>query len=168
MTLNLQAAEASEFVETLSGAIELAERVFIAGNGGSAAIASHAVCDLMKRAETCPVICLTDNVPMLTALSNDMDYKHALSMQLSQYRAGPDDVLIVVSSSGNSDNVVRLAEKASVLGVETFALVGMGGGRLKQFEKTDHVFHVDSNEYEIVEDFHQAILHATVKRLMSE
>jgi D-sedoheptulose 7-phosphate isomerase len=111
----------------------------VAGNGGSAATATHWVNDLCKatRAEgRLPIkaMCLTDNTSFLTALANDEGYDRVFAGQLESF-AKPGDVLIVISASGNSPNLVRAVETAREGGVATIALLGFDGGILK--EKAD-------------------------------
>ena len=135
--------------------------VWIAGNGGSAGIANHSVCDTSKGTHvpgTAPVrmISLAANVPMLTALANDISYDDVFSEQLKYYLTDRD-ALLVVSSSGNSPNVVKACEYAKSQGVPTIAFVGFKGGKLA--ELADTVAHVEVDNYGIVEDIHQSIIH---------
>ena len=135
--------------------------IWIAGNGGSAAIADHTVCDCSKgtyvEGETpLRTISLSSNVPMLTALGNDIGYDVVFSEQLKYYLKD-EDALLVVSSSGNSPNVVNACEYANAQGVPTIAFVGFTGGKLKDI--ATHVVHVDVQNYGIVEDTHQSLIH---------
>lgn len=136
--------------------------LFIAGNGGSAAIADHTVCDCSKgtHVEGHPpfrTLSLASNVPMLTALGNDISYDAVFSEQLKYYLT-ERDALLVVSSSGNSPNVVEACKFANDLGVPTIAFVGFKGGKLK--ELAQHVVHIEVDNYGIVEDTHQSLIHA--------
>jgi phosphoheptose isomerase len=135
--------------------------LWTAGNGGSAAIANHAVCDCSKGAhvEGRPPLrtqSLSANTPMLTALGNDISYDDIFSEQLKFYLTDKD-ALLVVSSSGNSPNVVKACEYANAKGVPTIAFVGFSGGRLKEI--ATHVVHVDVQNYGIVEDIHMSFIH---------
>src|SRR6476620_7146510 len=108
--------------------------IYVAGNGGSAAIASHWVNDLgkaTKRSGSLPVrvMSLSDNGSWLTALANDEGYDRVFAGQLENF-AKPDDVLIVISASGNSANLVAAVETARRYGVFSVALIGFDGGRL--------------------------------------
>jgi D-sedoheptulose 7-phosphate isomerase len=143
--------------------------VFVAGNGGSAAIASHWVNDLGK-ATKCDgfkpmrVMCLSDNVSWLTALANDEGYERVFSGQLENFaRAG--DVLIVISSSGNSMNLVRAVELAKTREVLTIAFLGFDGGALK--EKVDDYIWLptEKGSYGLVEPGHEMICHLLTKCL---
>lgn len=135
--------------------------VWVAGNGGSAAIADHTVCDSSKGTHvhgTPPfrTISLASNVPMLTALANDISYDAVFSEQLKYYLTDKDAVL-VVSSSGNSPNVVNACQYAKAQGVPTVAFVGFKGGKLAEI--ADVVVHIAVENYGIVEDTHQSLIH---------
>ncbi len=137
-------------------------RVFVAGNGGSAATASHFACDLRKNAVdgqpvAFDVSCLSDNAALLTALANDFGYEHVFSAQLSDC-VGPGDVVIVISGSGRSPNVVRALLHARDRGATTIALLGFDGGDASAL--ADHVLLVPSDEYGLVEDVHMVLAHA--------
>jgi D-sedoheptulose 7-phosphate isomerase len=143
--------------------------ILIAGNGGSAAIASHSECDLSKgthRGGTAPLRSrsLSANTSILTALGNDIGFDAVFEKQV-EYFARPGDVLMVVSSSGNSPNVVRACRCARERGLVTVALVGFEGGELKRL--ADHVLHVPVKNYGIVEDLHQATIHLVTQYLTS-
>jgi D-sedoheptulose 7-phosphate isomerase len=136
--------------------------VFICGNGGSAATASHMAADLAKGAPVGRVtglraFALTDNVPTLTAWANDTDYAEVFGEQVRNL-VRPGDVLIAISASGNSPNVLRAVEQAHLQGAATIGLCGFGGGRLAQL--ANHVVLVDSMEYGPVEDVHLILNHA--------
>jgi phosphoheptose isomerase len=142
-------------------------RLFTCGNGGSAAIANHMQCDHMKGVRTATdltpkVLSLSANVELLTAVANDMGYEHVFSYQL-QCQAAESDVLIAVSSSGRSPNIVNAIDWANEHGVHTIAITGFGGGPAK--EKAEVSIHVDCGNYGIVEDLHQAIMHALAQYL---
>lgn len=136
--------------------------VWVAGNGGSAAIADHTVCDCSKGTyvegqSPFRTISLTSNVAMLTALGNDISYDDVFSEPLKYYLK-PEDAVLLVSSSGNSGNVVKACEYANAQGVPTIAFVGFKGGKLK--EAATHVVHIEVENYGIVEDTHQSLIHA--------
>jgi phosphoheptose isomerase len=136
--------------------------VFSCGNGGSAAIANHMQCDHVKNVRTATdllprVVSLSANVELLTAISNDLGYENVFVYQLqSQARSG--DVLIAVSSSGRSPNIVHALTWAREHGLGTIALTGFDGGTAKL--AADAAVHVDCTNYGIIEDWHQAIMHA--------
>lgn len=150
-----------DVLAVFDGVIEKGGTVWVAGNGGSAAIADHTVCDCSKGTHvpgTAPfrTISLASNVAMLTAIGNDISYDDVFSEPLKYYLT-EKDALLVVSSSGNSPNVVKACEYAKAQGVPTVAFVGFKGGKLK--ETADTVVHVDVQNYGIVEDTHQSFIH---------
>jgi len=152
-------------VETLWTAYEHDQQIFVLGNGGSAATASHIVTDLTKGAlghrgdaPARPVraFSLTDNLPLLSAWANDVGYDSVFLGQLRPYvRAG--DVVLGISASGNSENVLRAIRYAREVGATTIGLTGFGGGKLATLVDLGIV--VDSNHYGIVEDVHMQIGH---------
>jgi D-sedoheptulose 7-phosphate isomerase len=122
-------------VGVLQAARDQGATIYLAGNGGSAATAAHLANDLgkaTKRSGRAPlrVMCLSDNVPWLTALANDEGYGRVFAGQLENF-ARPGDVLIVISASGNSENLVQAVELARARGVATVGVLGFDGGRLK-------------------------------------
>jgi D-sedoheptulose 7-phosphate isomerase len=123
-------------VERLRMARDRGSTIFIAGNGGSAATAAHLVNDLgkaTKRSGRPPmrVMCLSDNVSWLTALGNDEGFERVFTGQMENF-ARPGDVLILISASGNSPNLVEAAVFAGAHGVETIGILGFDGGKLKK------------------------------------
>ena len=136
--------------------------VFVVGNGGSAATASHFACDLAKgtRAEGLPafrVIPLTDNVPLLTAWANDTSYDRVFAEQLAALvRRG--DVVVAISASGNSPNILAVAGVARGAGATTIALSGRSGGRLSRL--ADLAICVPADPIEQVEDAHVIVAHS--------
>jgi phosphoheptose isomerase len=135
--------------------------VWIAGNGGSAAIANHSVCDCSKGTfvDGRPPLrtsSLVANMPLLTAIGNDISYDAVFSEPLKYYLTEKDAVLLV-SSSGNSPNVVEACKYANSRGVPTIAFVGFKGGKLAELAR--HVVHVPVDNYGIVEDTHQSLIH---------
>lgn len=136
--------------------------VFSCGNGGSASIANHLQCDHTKNVgrstDLCPrVMSLSVNVEVLTAIANDHGYEDVFTHQLrSQSR--PGDVLVAVSSSGRSANIVTALSWARDHGLGTIALTGFDGGEARAI--ADVSVHVDGTNYGVIEDLHQAIMHA--------
>ena len=133
----------------------------ICGNGGSAATASHIVCDFQKGlGGKSKVICLSDNTNLLTAWSNDEDYEFAFAEILKAW-VGPGDVLLVLSGSGNSANIVYAVEAANELGCTTVGLTGQysndSGGTVAGM--VDKSLVVLSKSMQVIEDVHMAILH---------
>ena len=137
-------------------------RVFSCGNGGSAAIANHLQCDHVKGVRTSTdlapcVVSLDANIELLTAVANDLGYENVFVYQL-QSQSGPGDVLVAISSSGRSPNIVRAIEWARDHDLRTIALTGFGGGDARAMAEV--AIHVECTNYGIVEDLHQAIMHA--------
>lgn len=154
-------------LEGAASLLEAARRdgrtVFLAGNGGSAATASHFANDMMlgtkaARGRVLRAVSLADNVPVVTALANDRQYADVFLGQLEALFQ-PGDVLIVISASGNSPNVVRAVEYANTHGGTTVGLLGFDGGRLKALCHCAVVVATPSGEYGPVEDVHLAIDH---------
>ena len=137
-------------------------RMFSCGNGGSASIANHAQCDHVKGVRTDTdltpqVLSLSANVELLTAVANDFGYENVFAYQL-QSQARPGDVLMAVSSSGRSPNIVRALTWAREHDLRTIAITGFDGGPARALAEVS--VHVDCTNYGIVEDLHQAIMHA--------
>lgn len=136
-------------------------QVWACGNGGSAAIANHLVCDHAKgvAADTNlrpRVHSLSATVEMITAIANDISYAEVFAEQL-RLMGRPADLLITISSSGDSDNIVRAIEQARSIGMATIALSGFSGGRSAAM--ADVSLHVNADNYGIVEDLHQSLMH---------
>jgi phosphoheptose isomerase len=159
---SLEPAALDRAATILLGAYTSHRTVFCCGNGGSAAIANHLQCDHLKGIRTGTdlsprVTSLSSNVELLTAIANDIAYDDVFEYQLqSQAEAG--DVLIAVSSSGRSLNIVRALTWARAHDVRTIALTGFEGGDARSLAEVS--LHVDSANYGIVEDLHQAVMHA--------
>jgi D-sedoheptulose 7-phosphate isomerase len=160
-TAALDLDEIESIVEVLSRARRDRRRVFIVGNGGSSSTASHFACDLSKGAlrEDQPAIraaSLTDNVPMMTAWANDVSYGEAFAEQLSGF-AERHDVLIGISTSGDSENVLKAIRRASELGLVTVGMTGKRGANLAV--AVDHCLIVESEATAVVEDVHMILSH---------
>jgi phosphoheptose isomerase len=137
-------------------------RIFSCGNGGSASIANHMQCDHVKGIRTATdlnphVLSLSTNVELLTAIANDTGYENVFVYQL-QSQSEPGDVLLAVSSSGRSPNIVRALTWARDQGLRTIAVTGFDGGAARAAAEVS--VHVDCANYGIIEDLHQAIMHA--------
>lgn len=136
--------------------------VFIIGNGGSAATASHFACDLAKGA-TVPgkrrvrVVSLTDNVALMTAIGNDIGYEELFTEQVANL-AEKGDLLIAISASGNSPNILHTLRWAKENDVVTVAVLGFDGGEAAKI--AEHFVVAESRNYGLVEDFHLIFEHA--------
>ncbi len=156
-------------IEVLVKANHAGQTIFICGNGGSAATATHFACDLAKRPNVpgqprFRVIALTDNNALMTALSNDISYDSVFAEQLAPLvRAG--DVVIGISGSGNSRNVLNAIQVAHDAGAVTIGFCGYDGGKLK--EMVHHPVHVPSNVMAMVEDVHLMLEHAICEKLLA-
>ncbi|MBM4158757.1 MAG: SIS domain-containing protein [Ignavibacteria bacterium] len=144
-------------------------QIFIIGNGGSAAKASHLAQDLSKgtipdinKEKRIRALSLTDNVPFITAVANDENYENIFYIQLKTF-AKRGDCLISISGSGNSPNVIKAAEYAISKGIKTIGITGFDGGKLKKL--CDISVHVPLNEMAMVESVHSVILHYTINYL---
>lgn len=137
------------------------KKVFICGNGGSAATASHYCCDFNKGINTNQkkkhnFECLNDNVPMMMAIANDIGYEEIFRYPLKN-KMTPDDILIGISGSGNSQNVVNAMAYAKSIGGTTIAIVGYNGGRMKKM--ADYHVHVVIDDMQVSEDIHMILDH---------
>jgi len=136
------------------------KKIFIMGNGGSAAIASHFATDLVKstnlKDKKFRVISLTDNTPLLTALANDYGYHCVFSFQLDGL-LDPGDLVVVISGSGRSPNIIAALEYAKAHGAITVGLLGMGDSRAADL--ADEYLIVNSGQYEVIEDIHSMLAH---------
>ena len=144
------------------------KQIFVVGNGGSASTASHLACDLGKGTSVAGkprfrVISLTDNVATMTAWSNDVAYEDVFVEQLKNL-VNAGDVVIGISASGNSENVIRAMQHAADIGCSTIGWSGFGGGKLATICDVNVV--VDSHQYGPVEDVHlilNHVLHAWIQ-----
>ncbi len=140
------------------------KRIYTAGNGGSAATASHMCNDLMKGARVhgrvgFRAVCLNDSTPIVTCLANDFAYEDIYSIQLQTY-ADPGDLLIVFSGSGNSPNIVKGLQTARQMGLTTVGFGGRDGGKMKNY--CDEILIAPTNSMEQLEDMHMLYEHAIV------
>ena len=151
--------------EILVRAYKNDKSVFIVGNGGSASTASHFACDLGKGTlerhydmskKRFRAYSLTDNVALMTAYGNDLDYNNIFVQQLRNL-IEKGDVLIAITGSGNSENILRAIDLANKQGAITIGLLGFNGGKAK--ERADHSLIIPSNNYGVVEDMHLMVGH---------
>lgn len=139
--------------------------VYTMGNGGSAATASHFVCDFNKgvseeREKKFSFQCLNDNVPTMMAIANDIGYEEVFVRQL-RGRLRKDDLVIAISGSGNSGNVLAAAAYAKEMGVPVIGICGYDGGAL--YRMADYCMHVPMDDMQIVEDIHMTFDHMMMK-----
>ena len=163
--LDIAAFEAG--VETVRVAFEAGTQIITCGNGGSAYAASHFITDWNKMINLATNrkfrgISLCDNLGMVTAFANDLSYDEIFAGQLKAIMA-PGDLVIAISGSGNSRNVVKAVEYANSAGATTLALVGYDGGRLKQI--ASQTVWVPSHDMQLCEDVHLMFGHMVMKAL---
>ncbi|MDP6428486.1 MAG: SIS domain-containing protein [Rhodospirillales bacterium] len=161
-------AAASVDREALAGAVEILKRayeggatLFVCGNGGSASISNHLACDhgklLATDTDLLPhVQSLAANVEVITAIANDISYDQVFVHQL-KLQADAGDVVMTVSSSGDSENVARAAGWARDNGLEVISLTGFEGGRTAEIATVN--LHVRADNYGVIEDVHQSLMH---------
>lgn len=155
--------DCDRLVETLYRGFEEERTIFLIGNGGSAAAASHFGQDLAKGTLSSMaakrrfrVIPLTDNVGFITALANDEGYESIFEQQLRNL-ARPGDLLVAISGSGNSPNVLRAVEYARSIGMKTVGVTGFDGGKLRRM--ADESVHVPIDDMGMVEALHGVVFH---------
>ena len=162
---SLPANDVARFLECLERAYNEDRQVYVIGNGGSAATASHMACDLAKNVyppasmtavRRFRVTSLTDNVALITALANDCGYDRIFSEQLNNLLQ-KDDLLIAISASGNSPNILDGIALARERGARTAALLGFDGGHARKI--VDVALVVGSDDYGHVEDLHLVLNH---------
>ena len=161
LVASLDARKLAEVIEIMRDARDRGKRIYAVGNGGSASTASHFVNDMGKgasvgRERRFKVIPLTDNVEWITALGNDLSYEDIFVEQLRNH-AEPGDVLLALSGSGNSENVLRAVRYANEAGCRTIGFSGFGGGKLKDQVQLSIV--ADSEHMGRVEDAHMVLQH---------
>ena len=154
-----------ESINTIMNVLEDARKegrkIFICGNGGSAATASHYCCDFNKGvSETLEkkynMECLNDNIPGLMAVANDIGYEEIFRYPLRN-KMKKGDLLIGISGSGNSENVIYAMNYAKSTGGKTIAIVGFHGGRMKEI--ADYSIHIEVDNMQIAEDIHMIVDH---------
>ncbi|MBV9301417.1 MAG: SIS domain-containing protein [Acidobacteriaceae bacterium] len=143
-------------------------RIFVCGNGGSAATASHFACDVVKgasfdREARFRILALTDSMPTLTAYTNDVCYECVFEEQLKNF-AEPDDLVMAISGSGNSANVLRAIEYGNRIGCRTLALTGRDGGQLGSLAQLN--IQVRAEHMGRIEDAHLVICHMIAYHFM--
>jgi D-sedoheptulose 7-phosphate isomerase len=167
-TLDLE--KVGQAIETLRRARQEGRSIFVCGNGGSASTASHFVADMVKgasygRQSRFRIMALTDSLPTLTAYSNDVSYECVFVEQLKNF-AAPEDVVLAVSGSGNSPNVLRAVEYGNSIGCRTIALTGRDGGQLGRLAQLN--LQVSHPHMGRIEDAHLIALHMICYFFMEE
>ena len=142
--------------------------IYVCGNGGSAAISNHYVVDFLKffreKTDYNPkIVSLSNNVETITAISNDIDYKYIFSYQ-AENLCNKNDLIIIISSSGNSKNIIELIKFAKKRKITTIGFSGFKGGYLKK--NSDISIHIEVQNYGISEDAHHILMHAQLQYLI--
>ena len=153
--------EIENFAKELGEAWEKNRNIFIMGNGGSGSTASHFACDMNKGAslklqKRFKVLCLNDNIPTMLAYANDISYESIFVEQLKNYVC-KDDLVIGISGSGNSKNILQAIEYANEAGARTFGITGFDGGKLKNIAQKSII--IKSFDMQHVEDCHLIVTH---------
>lgn len=156
-----------ELAAVLEDAWRNKRQVFVAGNGGSGANAIHIANDFLypiskKKGEGLRVHALTANAGTVTCLGNDEGYDEIFSYQLAML-ADPNDVLIVLTGSGNSANILKLLDEAKARGVQSWGFLGFSGGKAK--EMCDHVIHAEIDDMQVCEDLQMVIANCLMQYL---
>jgi len=142
--------------------------IYVCGNGGSAAISNHYVVDFLKffkeQTDYNPkIVSLSNNIETITAISNDIDYKYIFSYQ-AENLCNKNDLIIIISSSGNSKNIIELVKFAKKRKITTIGFSGFKGGYLKK--NSDISIHIEAQNYGISEDAHHILMHAQLQYLI--
>jgi D-sedoheptulose 7-phosphate isomerase len=158
---SIDTTRVAQAIAWMTEARDAGRSIFVAGNGGSAATAAHFVCDMVKGASLAGparfrIVALGQNLPTLTAYSNDLSYTDALVEELKNF-VHTGDIYMAISGSGNSPNVVRAMEYANSIGCRTLALTGRDGGKLGALAELN--IHVPEPHMGRIEDAHHIICH---------
>jgi D-sedoheptulose 7-phosphate isomerase len=156
-------------LETITGALRTGKPLLVCGNGGSASDAMHITGELVGRflleRRALNAICLASNPSVLTALANDYSFETVFSRQVEAY-GSPGAVLLGISTSGNSKNVIAAFEQARALDMKTIALTGEGGGRLGAL--SDYLFAVPSRSTPLIQQAHLCLYHYLCQSIEAE
>ncbi len=141
--------------------------VYVLGNGGSSATANHMVCDFnkgisMDLKKPFNVISLSDNVPILMAIGNDVGFEDVFYLQLKN-KLKPNDLIIAISGSGNSHNIIKAVKYAKEVGCDIIGLTGYAGGKLKDYATIN--VHAPVDDMQITEDIHMSFVHVSMQIL---
>ena len=166
----IDTSRVEQAIEWFREARDSSKHIFVCGNGGSAATASHFTCDIVKGASynrdaRFRIMALTDSLPTLTAYSNDVGYECIFVEQLKNF-AQPGDLVMCISGSGNSPNVVRTMEYANSIGCKTIALTGRDGGQLGPLAQLN--IQVAVPHMGRIEDAHMVVCHMIAYHFMEE
>ncbi len=164
----IDALDKNEINEALNAILRHYENediIYVLGNGGSSATANHMVCDFDKGIsldlkKQFRVISLSDNIPMIMAIGNDIGFEDVFYLQLKN-KLKPTDLVIAISGSGNSHNIVKAVQYANEVGAEVIGLTGYAGGKLKNMANIN--VHVPVEDMQITEDMHMSFVHVAMQ-----
>jgi D-sedoheptulose 7-phosphate isomerase len=164
---NVSKKDISQLMNILLNAKEESKTVFVMGNGGSASTASHFCCDFNKgisfgQEKMFKFTCLNDNVPTMMAYANDLGYDEIFVGPLRNFLQ-KGDLVIGISGSGNSNNIVKALEYANSIGAFTIGLTGYSGGKVKKI--CQHNVHIPIDDMQIAEDLHMVLDHCIMSIL---
>lgn len=162
---NLNIEEINDAMNEILRAHDRCSNIYIFGNGGSSATASHFVCDFNKGIseninKKFNLICLNDNTSIMTAIANDIGYDEVFSYQLKD-KLTRNDLVIAISGSGNSKNIIKAVEYCKQCEIKVIGVTGYSGGRLK--ELSDYRLHVNVDDMQITEDIHMVFDHMMMR-----
>ena len=164
----IDSARVEQAIEWLQEARDKGKQIFVCGNGGSASTASHFACDIIKgasynRASRFRILALTDSLPTLTSYSNDVNYECVFVEQLKNF-AQAGDLVLCISGSGNSPNVLRAMEYANSIGCRTLAFTGRDGGQLGRLAQLN--IQIPVQHMGRIEDAHMIVCHMIAYHFM--
>lgn len=167
--LGVSRGDFSNFVTLLKSTLDRGASIYVFGNGGSGTAASHFAADVNKgvsygKKKRYKVICLNDNMATISAYANDVSYDDAFVESLKNFLT-PGDLVLAISGSGNSENVLRAIRYAGEVGAATFGLTG-SGGKLSALAQASLV--VPSKDMQTIEDIHLHLLHCAMRCLCEE
>jgi phosphoheptose isomerase len=167
---SVKSQEVNKVVDLITAIARSGKCIWFMGNGGSAASANHAVIDMLKVFELCGIRAkahsLVANNSIVTAIANDVSYDEVFAHQI-RIMAKAGDLVISISASGNSTNLIRGMEEASRIGCRTLSMNGFDGGVLPQKSDFSLIFRTELGDYGVAEDCHSIFLHFLVEELRS-
>ena len=162
---SIKISEINVAIEMIDSAFKNGKKIAVCGNGGSALTASHYITDWNKMINLVTGkkfmgICLSDNIGQVTAYANDLSYDDIYSEQIKNI-LDPGDLLIGISGSGNSENIVKAIKKANEIGIKTLSICGFDGGKIKDL--ANNSIWINSFDMQLCEDAHMAFGHIVMK-----
>ena len=166
--LNVDSVQLKKAANLIIKKIKDKKSIYVCGNGGSAAISNHYICDYLKLIRTFTkfkpkIYSLSNNIETVTAIANDISYDEVFKYQAESY-CNKDDLVIIISSSGNSKNVIKLLNFTKKNKIQTIGFCGFKGGYLKKNSTVP--IHVNANNYGISEDSHHVLMHVIMQYII--